>query len=373
MPNSRCQISASVSRLFSSCGRYPKLVRSDTWMRDKLTPRYPSTFYFGKTEFQRMVRFVSDDVLAVWSSSDKNGVRNFEFGIETQTWGFKDLHPDYQKPFRWILFGFSQSKPGGPRTQPGVWRMGTADLLLCEVASPLYVGHGPHWPDEVEANAVIYPHRIGMTVVGSAAGVSTGVDGPLGLEGSEALRLSGINRHGVHFRRDITGLRLEIAGSAPPSGVTDLSQTAGAFVPDRPGPRRGAGQGRSQDPALNAALEKHAVEMAIDLYRRLQWDDIRTLGKPYDLVCTKVTGEEKHVEVKGTTGAGGDVIYTPNEVHHFRHCPHGADLVVVRDIQVDRTTSPYTTSGGELLHKTGYGAPPEDLTATGWTGRVTGW
>jgi hypothetical protein len=68
-----------------------------------------------------------------------------------------------------------------------------------------------------------------------------------------------------------------------------------------------------------------------------------------------------------------DVQYTPNEVQHFRTCPHGADLIVVRDISVDRGVQPYAATGGELLHIESYDAPAEDLQATGWYGRIVGW
>lgn len=103
------------------------------------------------------------------------------------------------------------------------------------------------------------------------------------------------------------------------------------------------------------------------------WPEVEPLGKPYDLVCRKPSGAEKHVEVKGTSGAGADVEYTPKEVLHFRSCPHGADLIVVRDIVVDRSQRPYVATGGELLHVEDYRAPAEDLQATGWLGRVSGW
>ncbi len=315
---------------------------------------------------------VSDDVLAVWSSSGRNGTRNFEFGLETRTWGFKKFHDDYELPIQWILFGHTHSS-GGPRQQPHEWHRGTAGIVLCEVSGRFYTGHAPHWPDETEQNQIIYPCRIGITVVGHAAGVSTDPNGPLGADGSEALRLSGTNGRGIRFSADINRVRQELKTPVTPSGIVDLSRTPGDVIPEPPGRRRSPGQGRSQDPELNAAVEKHAVAMAVAHYRSLGWDEVKPLGKPFDLVCTKVTGEEKHVEVKGTTGAGGDVIYTPNEVQHFRDCPYGADLIVVRDIQVDFTTYPHSTSGGELLHIEDYAAPPEDLKATGWTGRVTGW
>ena len=70
------------------------------------------------------------------------------------------------------------------------------------------------------------------------------------------------------------------------------------------------------------------------------WTDIEHLGKPYDLVCRRHGGQEKHVEVKGTTGAGADVEYTPNEIKHFRTCPHGADLIVCETSSLTAAQAP---------------------------------
>ena len=130
------------------------------------------------------------------------------------------------------------------------------------------------------------------------------------------------------------------------------------------------GPGRTSDPDLRDAVEQHAVRLATEHMRdRHGWPQIKPLGKPYDLVCLRPDGE-KHVEVKGTTGAGGTVEYSSNEVDHFRKCALGADLIVVREIRVDRTTQPYTTSGGDLHHVENYTAPPEDLQPTRYNGRV---
>lgn len=52
---------------------------------------------------------------------------------------------------------------------------------------------------------------------------------------------------------------------------------------------------------------------------------VKKLGKPYDLRCTRGT-EERHVEVKGTTGAATSVELTINEVLHARDQGHGATV-----------------------------------------------
>ena len=203
---------------------------------------------------------MSEDILAVWSSSNVNGVRNFEYGIETQTWGFKEFRSDYTRAIRWILFGYSHSN-GSPRMLEDHWRRGIADVVLCEVSGGLYTGHAPHWPDEVEMSRVIYPYRFGATIVGSAAGVSFDASGPLGPEGNKALRLSGAGNCGVYFRRDLKDL---CATMQAPARVS-------SFPPAR-GTR--AAPGTSQDPALNTALERHAVRMATGHYYENGWDEV---------------------------------------------------------------------------------------------------
>jgi hypothetical protein len=318
-----------------------------------------------------------DNALCIWSASSPNGRRNLQVGLETQTWGFKDSPAEIGHP-RWVLFGHDHSN-GSPRVDATTWQRGELEVILCEFTVPFYVGHSPHWPDEIEANTVIYPHRFGLTPVASLR-VDASPDGPLGA-GSEGLRSAAIQNRGVLATLDVEplldamGVPLVAPSQTDSDGpVPDLGRTPGQIRPSFPPVRGRRGAGRSHDPEFNRTVEQRAVTVAEAYLRdKLGWTDIQHLGKPYDLVCRKESGQEKHVEVKGTTGAGADVEYTPNEVRHFRTCPHGADLIVVRDIAVDRSTTPYTATGGELLHVANYTAPPEHLQATGWLGRVSGW
>jgi hypothetical protein len=315
---------------------------------------------------------VTDSVLSVWSPASANGRRNLNYGLRTRTWGFKHHHKDYEQPTPWLLFGYSHTA-GSPRTETSTWRTGSMSVALCEISAPLYTAHAPHWPDELSAGKIIYPYRLGLTLVATADNILAGADGPLPSSASDALRHSGIGNRGVRIGFDTSALFHALGLFASPSPLPDLSQTPGSVLPEAPNIRDRSGADRSQDPELRAAVERHAVAMAKSHLRQLGWHDVKELGKPFDLVCTKDSGEEKHVEVKGTTGAGSDVEYTPNEVKHFRDCPYGADLIVVRDTQVDRATKPYGTGGGQLLHVENYAAPAHDLQATGWLGRVAGW
>jgi hypothetical protein len=165
---------------------------------------------------------------------------------------------------------------------------------------------------------------------------------------------------------------LELIGVPATSPTPDLSLTIAVQLdPDAAssGGGRAGGSHHSQDPLHRKAVEEPAVAMAIDYMKEMGWNEVVTLGKPFDLVCRK-TGrdDEKHVEVKGLTGAGSSVEYTSNEVRHFRQCPHGGDLIVVDDINIEKGT--YASSGGRLRHFENYDAPKEDLQPTRYLGRV---
>lgn len=64
-----------------------------------------------------------------------------------------------------------------------------------------------------------------------------------------------------------------------------------------------------------------------------QVEDVHGRGS-YDLLCRRA-GEVRHVEVKGTTTNGAEVILTPNEVRHTRENEFTA-LFVLGDVHVGR-------------------------------------
>ncbi len=64
----------------------------------------------------------------------------------------------------------------------------------------------------------------------------------------------------------------------------------------------------------------------------------------FDLVC-QTTNSAKHVEVKGTTTAGAEVLLTPNEVEHARRYPDVA-LFILADIVVKRDTDGTVSASG---------------------------
>jgi hypothetical protein len=70
--------------------------------------------------------------------------------------------------------------------------------------------------------------------------------------------------------------------------------------------------------------------------------------KSYDLAASRESGEERQIEVKGTTGGPESVLLTTNEVAWARSHPTQSVLAVVHGIAVDREESPVSAVGGTL-------------------------
>lgn len=110
--------------------------------------------------------------------------------------------------------------------------------------------------------------------------------------------------------------------------------------------RRGRGQGFQLDQEAKVAVEARAMNAAAEFYGK-DWDveDVHAT-ESFDLICRR--GDElKHVEVKGTTTDGAEVILTLKEVTHARENPHTA-LFVLSGITVERIDDgTVTATGGE--------------------------
>jgi hypothetical protein len=103
---------------------------------------------------------------------------------------------------------------------------------------------------------------------------------------------------------------------------------------------------RVQDPELRAAIENHAVDVAIDHYTQLGAVGFLKLGKPYD-IRLELDRVERHVEVKGSSLLIETVELTVNEVTHA-NTYQPTDLVVVDGIEWARSDDGITTSGGRV-------------------------
>ena len=104
------------------------------------------------------------------------------------------------------------------------------------------------------------------------------------------------------------------------------------------------GAPREHDEKRNKAVELRAMEVAARCYREQGWkvEDV-SATESYDLRCTR-DGDELHVEVKGTTGAGAVVTLTPNEVEHARE--RRTALFVLSHIEVSYTDGGEPTASG---------------------------
>ncbi|GHO56090.1 DUF3883 domain-containing protein [Ktedonobacter robiniae] len=108
------------------------------------------------------------------------------------------------------------------------------------------------------------------------------------------------------------------------------------------------GQGYVLDADLRRAIEPYTMEIAKAFYEeqgRSIFDVSATHS--YDLLCTSATGKELHVEVKGTTSDGTQILLTANEVTHAQNFYPNVALFILSHIQVT-STAPLKLEGGEI-------------------------
>ncbi|MFJ6354997.1 protein NO VEIN domain-containing protein [Streptomyces sp. NPDC092046] len=289
--------------------------------------------------------------------------RNLEHGIETLSWGFPEHKPEYdhaRPQFAVLATGAS------PRVQLEAWLQRTATLYLFQVRQGFYAGESWHWPDEEAERRLKYPLRFGIEPLAKLDDVPLGPDGPLTEAGSDAIRRSGTDRGMGKIVQMPAQHLLELAGipidpEDPEAVPLDRSPgfTAEQVEGKKKPQRRRRGAGYISDPKKRKAIELHAEALATAHYEQQGWT-VEKLGKPYDLRCTRGT-DERHVEVKGTTGAATSVELTINEVLHARDKDNTVDLYVVSDIKIDTSTDPYTPTGGSISHYPDWEPAEEDL------------
>jgi hypothetical protein len=137
----------------------------------------------------------------------------------------------------------------------------------------------------------------------------------------------------VKFPAELFDLIPDIEPARLGSDTEDDADVPEDFQPPRTVAPRGRTT-RAQDPKLRAAIERRALDVALDYYRSIGGTDTRELGKPYDIAVI-VDGVERHCEVKGSSMLIDCVELTINEVAHGRDCAK-VDLIVVDGIDVSR-------------------------------------
>jgi hypothetical protein len=133
------------------------------------------------------------------------------------------------------------------------------------------------------------------------------------------------------------------------STVTDSADVSDALLAlTEVSGRRRSGQGFRISPEARKAVEDYAMRVVADYYREEDWsvDDSVASRECFDLRCTR-RGAELHVEVKGTTSRGEQIILTRNEVDHAREQHPRIALAIVRNIDL-QDGNPPVASGGEL-------------------------
>lgn len=108
--------------------------------------------------------------------------------------------------------------------------------------------------------------------------------------------------------------------------------------------RAGFGLGAAE----NKVIERHSVELAIEYLNKLGYADVQDVGdrESYDLLATSPSGV-LHVEVKGSTGPATSVILTKNEVDFQRSAYPENALLIVSEIDLEKSDS-LSAKGGTI-------------------------
>ncbi|MFJ7421499.1 MrcB family domain-containing protein [Streptomyces uncialis] len=154
-----------------------------------------------------------------------------------------------------------------------------------------------------------------------------------------------------------------------PVEVQEATQSA-ANTANRRSARKG-GQGFLLTAAERMAIEDRSVALATGYFKAQGWT-VKDVGasKPYDLHLTRVD-EKLHVEVKGTTSDGSQVIVTRAEVECQRRFAPDNALVIVHSIELDRSVDPVTATGGVLHCTSPWTIEEETLTVISYVHRTS--
>jgi ribosomal protein L37AE/L43A len=156
-----------------------------------------------------------------------------------------------------------------------------------------------------------------------------------------------------------------------------LAEVLGGRLPEMsvngPQPSGGGGQGFGLTAEQRRAVELRAMNLVEEWYVKEGWTMENTSrDHPYDFLATR--GDERwFVEVKGTTGAGENVVLTHGEVDHARaHCRQTA-LAVVTGIVLERVDGDWNALSGRVARHIRPWAPePDRLMATEYRYTVPG-
>lgn len=127
---------------------------------------------------------------------------------------------------------------------------------------------------------------------------------------------------------------MQLIGGWPAPEIEDTELAIANFLG-----RSSSSQGFLIEATVRRAIEQYAMREATAYYEGQGWTvtDVSSMY-PYDLLCKSDSGKILHVEVKGTTSDGSQIILTPNEVEHARNYYPRVALFVLAHIQVDQAS-----------------------------------
>lgn len=109
------------------------------------------------------------------------------------------------------------------------------------------------------------------------------------------------------------------------------------------------GQGIGLSTAERKAVELHAMEIAAAHYKDMGWDVVdKSASRPFDILAIK-EGQQRFIEVKGTTGDGLHVLLTRGEVLYAREHAEESVLLVVAHILLSQMDNKWVASGGKII------------------------
>lgn len=314
-----------------------------------MPPRRTRISCFQETSVDRRVTSPTPIRVGVISVpiAPKNAA-DYEFALDSGTWGSR-REPDaadtsVPQPHDVLLIatGYQRLDPetakgtnSNPRIDREIYNRGTIGVTIAvEVTGPMYTSNSPHWPGEDGSGGIRYPYRFPITPLGTGRNIAI-EDFPPELHKFFHLSIRNGSRPSVAEVQPEHAQKLaELLGSASwedliSSGPDTKVDYIDPFdVLYKESPKNNAGSGRQQNPKKRKEIELHAEDEAVKHYENLGWT-VKRIGAPYDLKCTR--GDEYlRVEVKGTTGAAGEVELTVNEVTSARE--HPSELFVVSDI-----------------------------------------
>lgn len=150
--------------------------------------------------------------------------------------------------------------------------------------------------------------------------------------------------------------------------VAVVRELTGLDVAVKPPARTGAtgtrGSGRQQDVEVRKAIERHAVDWALQYFEAAGFavEDVGST-ESFDVLALGDEDQELHIEVKGSSGEAFAIELTEGEVGH-RIDGTERVLVVVDRIDWERTTDKVTTSGGRPRVWRNWEIAPDHLVPT---------